>query len=264
MQSAPLIKSPEIVQNSLMDVLGNLEQAPHKTLTAVFWGHPCDVKLSIPDYQSEIAIHYASLLRGKSVRSFAARTNVPCNFDHFGVEIRFHRPSEIVVHDQELSLDETLRRIVQRFGPTILKNAFLPAAIRQKAQRNIFPHLQFHYDRASNQPTQYSLFSRDPFDEVQKEPRLSSTVFIANVVGILQSNLEGNSSKDPNVLQAIYKIFGSENAQAQIGKIMLEQAWNEPAGTGEISILDNRTVLHASYYRDRVTKGYPIGVRYLR
>ena len=65
-------------------------------------------------------------------------------------------------------------------------------------------------------------------------------------------------------MQANYRIFKNEAAHELLGKVLLEHGWNEPSGTGEISLLDNRTVLHASYYRDRVTKGYPIGVRYLR
>lgn len=49
-----------------------------------------------------------------------------------------------------------------------------------------------------------------------------------------------------------------------LGRIVLEHAWDRPEGTGEISLLYNRTVLHASYYRIKDTKGYPIGVRYLK
>lgn len=48
-----------------------------------------------------------------------------------------------------------------------------------------------------------------------------------------------------------------------IGHVVFEQTWIEPEGTGEIAIIDNATVLHASYYRNASVLGYPIGVRYL-
>ena len=45
--------------------------------------------------------------------------------------------------------------------------------------------------------------------------------------------------------------------------IVLEQAWDAPRGTGEIVVIDNRTVQHAAYYRTPAGPGYPIGARYL-
>jgi alpha-ketoglutarate-dependent taurine dioxygenase len=48
-----------------------------------------------------------------------------------------------------------------------------------------------------------------------------------------------------------------------LGEIIFEQPWNEPAGVGEIALIDNRTVLHATYHKDGSTRGYPIGARYL-
>ena len=61
-----------------------------------------------------------------------------------------------------------------------------------------------------------------------------------------------------------YTIFTDEKMNDVFNNIILEHAWDEPQGTGEISMLDNRTVYHASYYRDRFNKGYRIGVRYLK
>lgn len=246
------------------DLIDRLNDTPEAQLRAEVFGHPCSVSIVIPHYMTNVQRHYADLLRGETLRSFGRRINVPCNFEHFGTEIRFDRPSEVAVHDSHLSVDDTLREMVTDFGPVILKNAYLPDSIREKAQRNIFPHLSFHYDRGSNQPTQYSLFSRDPFDDVQRAPRTSSTVFVDNVVAILQATKEGSHSGVVENLQANYRIFKNDATHGLLGKILLEQAWNEPTGTGEISLLDNRTVLHASYYRDKITKGYPIGVRYLR
>lgn len=45
--------------------------------------------------------------------------------------------------------------------------------------------------------------------------------------------------------------------------VILEHAWNEPQGTGEISIIDNITCLHASYYPRVYEPGYKIRVRYV-
>lgn len=45
--------------------------------------------------------------------------------------------------------------------------------------------------------------------------------------------------------------------------IILPHHWNEPVGTGGISIIDNANVLHASYYPNELNKGYRIGVRYV-
>ena len=251
----------EQIGASIADRLGGPGAGAIRTHLA---GAPCSVQVVIPQYHSNLERHYAQILNGESLSSVCRRVSVDCDFSGFGVEVRFDDATEIAVHDDDLNLDDTLRLMITRFGPIVLKNAFLPAAIRQKEQRNIFPHLNFHYDRGPNQPTQFSLFSRDPFDAVQRAPRKSSTVFIANIVGVLQSWKEGAEMANTKGLKSKYEIFKTETTRPLIGNIWMEQAWSEPLGVGEISILDNRTVLHASYYRDGLTKGYPIGVRYLR
>ena len=48
-----------------------------------------------------------------------------------------------------------------------------------------------------------------------------------------------------------------------INNIIIEHAWNEVTGTGEISMLDNITCLHVSYYPIAHEKEYKIGVRYV-
>ena len=45
--------------------------------------------------------------------------------------------------------------------------------------------------------------------------------------------------------------------------LALKEGQGAPAGTGEIGLLDHRTVLHASYDPRPKQKGYPIAVRYL-
>jgi hypothetical protein len=42
---------------------------------------------------------------------------------------------------------------------------------------------------------------------------------------------------------------------------VLEQPWSAPSGTGEMCVIDNRAVMHASFHRE--TRGYKIAVQYL-
>ena len=58
-------------------------------------------------------------------------------------------------------------------------------------------------------------------------------------------------------------LFEGADIAAIFGNLVLDQPWTEPEGTGEIAVIDNRTVLHAVYHRDIKTTGYPIGARYL-
>jgi len=44
--------------------------------------------------------------------------------------------------------------------------------------------------------------------------------------------------------------------------LAVEHGCDEPERVGEISLIDNRTVLHASYFKDGFHKGYRIGVSY--
>ena len=74
-----------------------------------------------------------------------------------------------------------------------------------------------------------------------------------------RSRLEGPRDIFPNLRLNVETADLAES----IGNVVLEQAWHAPPGTGEITILDNRSVLHASYYARPENRGYPIGVRYL-
>ncbi len=49
----------------------------------------------------------------------------------------------------------------------------------------------------------------------------------------------------------------------ELGDILVELGWRAPEGVGEISPVDNLTMLHASYHAHPENKGYPIAVRYL-
>ena len=124
--------------------------------------------------------------------------------------------------------------------------------------------MKFHRDRNEFQPTPYSLYTRDPFDEEQMQPRTSSTLFIANIVAYLQCIKEEEydqiKSKGTN---SHYNIFQNADIPDLINKTILEHRWDEPENIGEISMIDNRTMLHASFYRNPLKEGYRIGVRYL-
>ena len=65
------------------------------------------------------------------------------------------------------------------------------------------------------------------------------------------------------MVRANYDLFSGITAADLFGRIILEQPWDAPDGTGEIAVIDNRTVLHATYHKDGETRGYPIGARYL-
>jgi len=76
--------------------------------------------------------------------------------------------------------------------------------------RNKFPHLNFHIDRTSKQETVYSMYTRDPFDEEQKYPRESSTLFAANIMGHLQGIKEGSIKPTDKGVKATYSLLAQE------------------------------------------------------
>ncbi len=243
--------------------LDELARDPHQAVEGMVNGCPYHAAIAIPDYGRKIASHFAC---GDTLglRRIGNETSIPFNFQHFGLICTFEDTVELAVHDDELTLDDALRRAVARFGPLIIRNVHLPRSGPKEGQRNIFPHLKFHFDRGPNQPTQYSLFTRDPFDAVQIHPRDSSTVFVANIVAHLQYAKEQGRRPADEARRSSYDIFLDEPMEELLGAVVMEQAWDAPEGTGEISLLYNRTVLHASYYRTAKVKGYPIGVRYLK
>lgn len=185
-------------------------------------------------------------------------------FEHLGVVVRFHQPTEVQLYNDELTIHRGLCDIIARVGVVILKNVYLSSAVREYGHRNRFPHLQFHIDRNSKQATRYSMYTRDPFDDEQRHPRTASTLFAANIVGHLQGIKGGSITRHVHTgTRASAPLFENENMATVINNVVLEQRWDEPEGIGEIAMIDNATVLHASYYRNFTTLGYRIGVRYL-
>lgn len=207
------------------------------------------VQVVIPGYSKKIASHY-----GVNGAGFPAGAE----FRNFGLLVEFDEPTQMLVYDGERRLQDGLQELVEAFGPLILRNAYLSEAKRREGQRNIFENLAFHLDRGHHMENRYSLFVRDPFDPIQREPRESSTLILSYNATQLQAMKEG---KPFGPTKPRYNIFTEEEIEPLIDRIMVCQRWSAPEGTGELCILDNRTVYHASYYaRD---KGYPIGVRYL-
>jgi hypothetical protein len=217
----------------------------------------------IPAYRENVERHYADLLRA-GFDQLRGRATMGNGLRQFGLLCEFAEPVELEMHDSEMVLDTAVRALVARFGPVVLANAYLDEACRERSHRNIFPHLRFHSDRGPDHPNQYSLFTRDPFDPEQAPPRQTSTLFAANAVAYLQALKEqGREARPEGMSHGSYDIFGRQRMDEVIGSIVLEQAWSRPHGTGEICVIDNRTVLHASYHRDRNQRGYRIGARYL-
>lgn len=262
-----LRKSTNVGQNHLALTterdIQSLLKRPRDPLVKQYGATELTIRIGIPDYQARISAHYSDIFKAAPAplnESSPARIQ----FENFGLLLDFGEPTEIPVHDDDRRLDENIRGLIARFGPVIFGNAYLPEKIREMKQRNIFPSLRFHFDRGPDQPRPYSLFTRNPFDSIQREPRDSSTLFVANIVAVLQYLREKRECDlNRHAYAGVYQIFEGLSLNGLIGDILLEQAWDRPRETGELCMLDNRTILHASYYRSRTIKGYPIGVRYL-
>ncbi len=250
-----------------------LQRNPEEPVEGRLNGSRYGLRIAIPNYSSHLAAHYAEFIH-PSLREICRRALIPFDFQHFGLICEFDRPTELDLYDQDMILDDGLRRAVHKFGPVTFKNAHLGVVQRGGGQRNIFPDLKFRYDRGNNTAEQYSLFIRDPFDPVQRQPRESSTLVAANIAVYLQHMKENDwANAEEEGIRSNYDLFKVEPLDTIIGKVLYEQRWDAPAGIGEISVLFNRTVLHASYYRpasaegsplkEKKKAGYPIGVRYL-
>lgn len=220
-------------------------------------------KIAIPNYKNIVAEHYKDLI-GNNIEDYCRKSEVSPIYEHYGTIITFEQPLQMEIHNDEQVLEPGLKELMQRSGPIIFKNAYLSAKHRQVMQRNRFPHLNFHIDRNIGMTTRYSAYTRDPFDEEQRLPRKSSTLFIASIVGYLQGVREGliDPDKTKGINQS-FEIFRQADLTEFIDKLMIEQRWDEAENTGEISMLDNATELHSSYERQYHVKGYRIGVRYL-
>lgn len=253
-----------VVPSFEMSILQSLDKAPQQPAAGKLFGRDVTIRYVIPGIQANIESHYREQLAGSTLVDYANRVDAPIHYRHFGLSIHFREPTELHLHTPELVMDAGLRALIDRVGPVILKNVYIEKATREPSHRNRFPHLNFHIDRSSEQVTVYSLYTRDPFDDEQRFPRTSSTLFIPNIVGYLQAVKEGlvDPANDRGARTAAV-LFAEEDVSTLFGQLIVEHRWDEPEGVGELSSIDNRTVLHSSYYRDPHEKGYKIGVRYL-
>lgn len=243
--------------------LNKLLSQPDIPVNGVYANTPYQAKIIIPNYKQRIAAHYRNEITG-SLDQLCAQLNVPQVFNHFGIELKFEKSVQLRLHDNDMNMAESLHQIIRDAGSIIIKNAYLDSEHRDMGHRNRFPQLNFHVDRSEKQPTHYSMYTRNPYDNEQKHPRNSSTLFIASVIGHLQSLKEETLDHTHELRnKGTYTIFTKENINELLNKIIIEHAWKEPLGSGEISIIDNISCLHASYYPQPQEKGYKIGVRYV-
>ena len=242
--------------------LNRLLSSPDTPIIGTFANSSYQANIIIPNYKDKISVHYKNEIKGDIVQ-LCDKLDLPHVFKHFGISINFAKPLQLRLHDDDMMMLNNLHSMIKEAGAVIIKNAYLDSQHRDMGHRNRFPQLNFHVDRSEKQPSHYSMYTRNPFDEEQKKPRNSSTLFIAKVIGYLQSNKE--KSIDESIEQGnkgSYTIFKEENMKELVNEIIVEHNWNEAEGTGEVSMIDNITCLHASYY-PAFEKGYKIGVRYV-
>lgn len=240
-----------------------LRQHPEIPVIGSLHGASFRASVGIPHYDRRIAEYYGDIAPA-GLNAICETAGIPFDLAQFGLIISFERPTEIAVHDDDMVLDESIRTMIARFGPVFFRNATIISDMRDRFHRNVFPHLRFHVDRGSTMPNQYSCFTRDPSDAQQRPPRTSSTLFIANIVAWLELVRAGiyKPGKDRGAISSC-DLFRQVDIEPLLGDIVLDQPWTAPAGIGEIGIIDNKTVLHASYHWKGAEKGYPIGARYL-
>lgn len=244
-----------------------LTARPAEALTGDVKGAAFHAAIAIAGHKSHIRRRYAEALGGLSPEALNGQLGGAPLYDNFGLVVEFAAPAVLQVHDDERHLDANLKRLMSRFGPLIFRNAVLRSDLRQQVHKNIFPSLRFHSDRGRNQDNQISLFSRDPGDAEQLVPRTSSTLIVANLVAYLEDRRQqgeaGEAGGEPPRLRSSYDLFAGPRLSEALGRTVLEQPWTAPRGTGEICLLDNLEVLHASYHHDMAGRGWRIGARYL-
>lgn len=245
-------------------LLERLWRNPHQTIEGKAGGVSFRARVGLSNYVDRLKGYYGGLV-GADPRGLCEEFELPPLFEQFGFVCDFSEPIELQVYDEGMVLDDGIRAIVQRFGPVMLRNVYLAEGHRSEGHRARFEHLNFHYDRGRHHPDQHSIYIRDPFDSEQREPRGASTIFVPTLVTALQHAKEQGLSKlDASCVQQHYHLFDSEEVLGALGEIILEQSWDAPNGQGEVIAIDNRPIFHASYYPRRFTKGWKIGVRYLK
>ena len=223
-----------------------LENSPKGSIGVSVCGVSARASVEIPNISDQAAKFYKVARSGRSPA-------IP--YRHLGLRITLERCQELPLSPDGLTLDSGIRELVKTFGAVRFVDVTFPTTQRPR-QHNIFPDLRFHMDRMPPQEELYSIFMRDPKNPDHKRPRRSSTAIGPNSVMNLQSRHEGQG----NTCKPSQTLF-ERNINKAIGTVLLELRWDAPDGVGEVAIIDNRTVMHASYHRNG--RGYPIGVGYL-
>ena len=245
------------------DIISKLEINPEATITGNLSGNAYEIKIVIPNYTECVQTFYSPQL-DHNLTHYVQKLKLPPLFKHFGVCVSFKEPVEIHLHGMDMELESSAKQLITKYGALILHNVHLDSEMRDMGHRNRFPQLNFHIDRNPHQDTHYSLYTRNPFDEEQKQPRTSSTVFIPYLVAYLQAIKEGRGSiADEDGLITRSELYTPLDIPDLLNSIILPHTWDQPEGVGEISIIDNANILHASYYPNEANKGYRIGVRYV-
>lgn len=245
------------------DIISKLELNPEKSIAGNLLGRPFESKIIIPNYSETVQQFYKPQLE-HNLNHYIQNLKLPPLFRHFGVYVSFKEPVEIHLHGIDMELESSAKQLIAKYGALILHNVHLDSEMRDMGHRNRFPQLNFHIDRNPAQDTHYSLYTRNPFDDEQKQPRTSSTVFIPYLVAYLQGIKEGRGSiADEDGLITRSELYTPADIPELLNLIVLPHKWDQPEGVGEISIIDNANILHASYYPNELNKGYRIGVRYV-
>lgn len=245
------------------DIISSLEKNPNQAYHGSLFGHTYTARIIIPDYVSKVQVYYKDQLKN-TIDDYVQSLKLPDIFDSFGVCIAFDEPTEIHLHNEEMQLQQSAKDLMTKFGAVVLHNVYLDSVMRDVGHRNRFPQLNFHIDRNPAQETHYSVYTRNPFCEDQKPPRTSMTVFIPYLVAYLQGIKEGkgNIACDDGLITRS-ELYTPAEVPDLLNSILLPHTWDQPEGVGEISMIDNANLLHASYYPNENNKGYRIGVRYV-
>jgi len=256
----------DIKEQVLIKPNGNSEmfKRVNMLLRSVTNYQPYDLSIIIENYRDNIINHYQNSI-SEDVEFLCKNAQIPYAFDfeHFGILISFKNACQLDLHNEEMHLNEVIKKLVKTFGVVVFRNASLTASIKNLYHLNNFPHLNFHRDRGESHENRYSLYTRDPDDMHQKFPRKASTIFIDNAVAYLQAYLENMIKPNETGRRGHYSIFHNDGEELELfGDVILEQRWSAPIGMGEICIINNNSVLHSSY-KHGLDPGYRIGARYL-
>lgn len=229
------------------NLISKLELKPNIPIFNNLFGHDFKAKIVIPDHNKTIQQFYRAQLK-HNIDFYNHALNFPPLFSHLGLCITFDKATKIHIHNMDMRLTDTAKALIKKYGAIILKNVYLDSEMRDMGHRNRFPQLNFHIDRNPKQDTHYSLYTRNPFDEEQRFPRTSSTLFIPYLVAYLQGLKEGNdkvADKDGLITSSV--LYEAIAIPELLNSVILPHSWNEPEGIGEISIIDNSNLLHASW-----------------